>query len=131
MLPNHNVFVGDGKYPNDGGLSLQRLWEHWRWREIRGCPGRYTCRDKKAGEISPDTLMEDAGLLLWTNEQKQIIAEIPARKGRDPIRVLWFCDGGGLLSYKRPTIFVHTPNTESGLLRKLDAIGVPEEVLLT
>ena len=46
------------------------------------------------------------------------------RPNADPVRVVRFADGGGLLSYRKPDgRYVHTFNTESGLCRKVLGVG--------
>ena len=55
-------------------------------------------------------------------------------EGKDPIVLLRFPGGGGLLSYcKRKggceRLFVHTLNTESGLIRKVDALRLDPSLL--
>jgi hypothetical protein len=47
--------------------------------------------------------------------------------GKDPILIGRLADGGGILSYTKAadaSCFVHTLNTESGLLRKLHALRI-------
>ena len=45
--------------------------------------------------------------------------------GKDPIQFVRFRTGGGVLTYlKGEDCHVHTLNTESGLLRKVDALGL-------
>jgi hypothetical protein len=51
------------------------------------------------------------------------------RPNADPMRVVRFADGGGLLSYRKPDgRYVHTFNTESGLCRKVLGVGGTDAV---
>lgn len=45
----------------DGYPSLIRMFDVFRWKPIRNCPGRYTCRDHEvATNLSPKELVERA-----------------------------------------------------------------------
>ena len=61
------AFVGDGKYLGDGGASLETLYTHYPWKEIRGCPGRYLVRGKVANReaqlLDPSAFVSAAGIL--------------------------------------------------------------------
>jgi hypothetical protein len=45
----------------------------------------------------------------------------------DAVYVSQFNDGGGLVSFYKETknLYVHTLNTETGLQRKLECLGIP------
>eukprot|EP00434_Breviolum_minutum_P019084 symbB.v1.2.016824.t1/scaffold1293.1/size126329/12 len=101
MLVDQPPFYGDGRYPGDGGAALEALWQLMPWREIRNCPGRYTTSDREARSLEPLQLLERL-------EGEALTA------ARD-LRPLTLAEGA---------IYVHTLNTESGLIRKVDALGL-------
>jgi hypothetical protein len=117
-------FWGDGKYIGDGGTTLQKLWESSCWREIKGCPGRYTCASKILRSRSLRSVLVTLGI--------DVINQDFTIPGKDNTSVARFPDGGGLLTYSKvdrafadgTVVFVHTFNTESGLLRKLAALNI-------
>ena len=119
------AFRGDGNYRGDGGALLQALWCYCEWKEIRNCPGRYTTRRRELAGWPPERLLAAAlggnvpPVSLWRH-----------RSGaKDAIHAVRFAGGGGLLTYARSDgTFVHTLNTESGLLRKIAALRVTPEV---
>ena len=122
------VYVGDGAYIGDGGAALQRLWDLAPWRELRNCPGRYVSKKKTLALVSPFDLLVD---LLGD-------AALPLRRveldGKDPVFVCRFRGGGGLLTYAKhegsdSARFVHTLNTESGLARKCEAVGIAPSLI--
>ena len=119
------AFRGDGKYIGDGGAALQALWCYCEWKEIRNCPGRYTIRRRDLAGWPPERLLAAAlGAAapqtgLWRHSSST----------SDAIHAVRFAGGGGLLTYARGDgTFVHTLNTESGLLRKIAALRVTPEV---
>jgi hypothetical protein len=126
-----SFFRGDGQYVFDGGTSLQSLWDAYSWREIRNCPGRYVCSSQHLKQRTPTELV-------LTVDSSACLHEFNI-DGKDPITVCRFRGGGGLMTYtkvKQPgggkgeglwasgpsILFVHTLNTESGLIRKIDAL---------
>jgi hypothetical protein len=111
-------FIGDSKYINDGGNNLQKLWEIWRWSEIKNCPGRYVAKHNlNATIISPIDLLQSLDIPCLLNEYHI--------EGKDIIIIGAFEDGGGLLTYiKSDGRYVHTLNTRSGLLRKVSSLGL-------
>ena len=50
-------FVGDSHFVGDGGPALQALWDGWTWKPIRGCDGRYTCRDARSRSLDTTALL--------------------------------------------------------------------------
>ena len=114
------AFVGDGKYQGDGCSALQTLWSISQWKEIRGCPGRYVCRDHALARKSP------ADVLALAAPPLAVCGSQHSANGKDPIEVRYLVDGGGgLLSYlKSDGARVHTFNTRSGMCRKLEALGI-------
>eukprot|EP00747_Dinoflagellata_sp_TGD_P216595 gnl/TRDRNA2_/TRDRNA2_89118_c0_seq1.p1 gnl/TRDRNA2_/TRDRNA2_89118_c0~~gnl/TRDRNA2_/TRDRNA2_89118_c0_seq1.p1 ORF type:complete len:191 (+),score=27.71 gnl/TRDRNA2_/TRDRNA2_89118_c0_seq1:38-610(+) len=117
-------FQGDGSYTADGGAALQRLWSALPWREIRNCPGRYTTRDAGARTSSPPALLSRYVFSCNMVEADLVQLEV-CLAGKDPIVLQRFPGGGGLLTYCKPDgMFIHTLNTESGMARKIDALGL-------
>ena len=119
------AFRGDATYIADGGAALQALWDYCEWKEIRNCPGRYTTRRRDLAGWPPDRLLTAAlGAAapqtdLWRHSSST----------SDAIHAVRFEGGGGLLTYERGDgTFVHTFNTESGLLRKIAALRVTPDV---
>ena len=84
------------------------------WRPIPNCPGRFVLKK------TPATPLEIAGIA-GVEEYHQPAA------GKDPVVVVRFADGGGLISYEHTDGFVHTLNTPEGLARKLAAMAVRAE----
>ena len=120
------AFRGDSNYVGDGGNQLQALWDYCEWKEIRNCPGRYTVRrPRDLARWPPERLLAAAlgaaapQTSLWRHSSST----------SDAIHAVRFAGGGGLLTYARGDgTFVHTFNTESGLLRKIAALRVTPEV---
>ena len=120
------AFRGDGHYARDGGALLQALWCYCEWKEIRNCPGRYTVRRRRdLARWPPERLLAAAlgaaapQTSLWRHSSST----------SDAIQAVRLAGGGGLLTYARSDgKFVHTLNTESGLLRKIAALRVTPEV---
>ena len=119
------AFRGDGNYSGDGGALLQNLWCYCEWKEIRNCPGRYTTRRRDLARWPPERLLAAAlgaaapQTSLWRHSSST----------SDAIQAVRLAGGGGLLTYARSDgKFVHTLNTESGLLRKIAALRVTPEV---
>ncbi|KAF4661921.1 hypothetical protein FOL47_006493 [Perkinsus chesapeaki] len=134
-------FIGNGDYAGDGGAVLQKLWESHKWKEIKNCPGRYVSpRDKKLCSATPtellDTLISEVQWMAVTSCPLETIegrtgdnvvfrgAHIAATTAKkDSSWFFTFPRGGGLITYEKADgVFVHTLNTESGLLRKMTAV---------
>jgi len=121
------AFRGDGSYVRDGGALLETLWCYCEWKEIRNCPGRYTVRRRRdLARWPPERLLAAAlggnvpPVSLWRHGSST----------SDAIHAVRFAGGGGLLTYARSDgKFVHTFNTESGLLRKIAALRIKPDVL--
>ena len=93
----------------------------FQWKEIRGCPGRYTLKSGEHQQTPPAQLLSAALEL----ERLQVHATRHEVQGKDPMVVSQLTDGGGLLTYCKPAgVYVHTLNTTSGLERKTKALGV-------
>ena len=128
---------------HQGEVDFERAVEKKKWKEISNCPGRYVLR-KKHGEthlppnqfllsLFPDSLMNTSSLIL---------DGLDGSRG-DPVSLIFFRDGGGLLTYMKykfteseghdggnrdinecSPLYVHTLNTSSGMRRKLLALGI-------
>lgn len=103
----------------DGGHALERLWQKYTWRAIPRCDGRYTCRATNA--LSPSALLGTTRLVCLRERSNQYDGVVAGR----------FVGGGGLLSYQKKHSWVHTLNTDSGLCRKLIAIGLCDQFIHT
>lgn len=80
-----------------------------KWREIRGCPGRYIAREIPAAWGVTDLLGEPVS--------EHVVHYSRARDGV----VVTPLEGGGLISYKRSDgTYLHTLNTSAGFQRKLN-----------
>ena len=77
-------FVGDGAYRGDGGAMLQTLWDAGVWRELRNCPGRYSCKSRDRALASPERLLGD---VFGPRAPPLADLDVP---GKDPIRVARF-----------------------------------------
>ena len=113
------TFIGDSKYIGDGGSTLQRFYELWNWSEIPNCPGRYvTKKNREAEETSPSEV------LLRIECGNELYESWPVHC-KDTVVYVHFSDGGGLITYvKADGRFVHTLNTETGFIRKTNALGI-------
>lgn len=123
------AFVGDGLYCGDGGAELQRLWSSHAWKPLKNCDGRYVCRDKWLSEHSLESLVD----VLRISVSSAVSSRSPQEDGHDQVHVLRLQGGGGILTYtnSRAGRFVHTLNTESGLARKLIALGMLQTLVDT
>jgi hypothetical protein len=119
------AFRGDGKYIGDGGYTLQKLWELWVWSEIKNCPGRYVTKKNIVSQgMTPEQVLD----CLHLSGSPQTF---DVENNRDKISVVWFFDGGGLITYlKGEGQYVHTFNTESGFQRKTKALGISTDVVV-
>ena len=114
-------FVGDGRFCGDGGRELQRIWSQLPWRPIGGCDGRFTCRDRSLTKLSLRQLCDMYNIAIAC----PVVACRPAADGVDAADAVRLRGGGGLISFnKMDGAWVHTLNTESGLVRKLLALNV-------
>ena len=83
------------------------------WRALPSCPGRLVWRG--------DRFVTPADLLGPGVE----VAVFDVEAASDPVHV-GRVEGGGLISYRRADgEFAHTLNTDEGLTRKLDQLGIP------
>ena len=82
------------------------------WRRLPNCPGRLVWRGDR--DATPtDLLGRDA-----------VVRVFMVAAARDPVHVGLF-NGGGLISYQHADgAFVHTLNTDEGLARKLEQLGI-------
>mmetsp|Transcript_41577 Transcript_41577/g.99667 ORF Transcript_41577/g.99667 Transcript_41577/m.99667 type:complete len:149 (+) Transcript_41577:146-592(+) len=124
------------------GGNLLDLFNFYRWKMIKNCTGRYTCRDHDVvSTLSPFELIEKAGIFIpdkngkegwnWQQfelhiERKDKILVVPLDRDKT-VGIITFVkeeksdDDGG-----RPRVrsYVHTLNTPSGFRRKLIDMGV-------
>lgn len=99
-------------------ISFTIIHNKYSWKEIPNCPGRYVPR-KSCSYIDKKTPYEVIETDLYP------LQEFTTEKNRDPVQVIVFPDGGGLLTYvKSDGRYVHTLNTPSGLVRKSTALGL-------
>ena len=92
---------------------FDELWENWRWRPIRNCPGRFILRGVK-DDLSPQKLLGS----------RACVVEYRVVAAKDLVLVAAL-DKGGLISYKRADgSFLHTLNTPEGFRRKLQQLGI-------
>ncbi|KAL1515362.1 hypothetical protein AB1Y20_001991 [Prymnesium parvum] len=120
-------FVGDGRYCGDGGAELERLWRASEWKPLKGCDGRFTCRERALAAVSLPRLAASLALRLAA----PVVCCRPAANGCDGVQVVRLRGGGGVLSYEKPSrgVYVHTLNTESGLSRKLIGLGCEQPLI--
>ena len=94
-------------------LSFEELVLRWKWREIPGCPGRYS--------LSPAVFSGKPEELLGGALQ---VREYRSAHAPDSISVV-VLDGGGLTSYRKADgWFIHTLNTPEGFKRKLRQLEI-------
>ena len=133
------AFAGDGAYPGDGGRELQRLWMLGTWRPLKQCDGRYVSRNVEWSALALRELCESVGVTAAghvvtcreAGPRKADEGRLAHRErlaGHDEVQCVRLRGGGGLLTYSKEADggvarHVHTLNTESGLARKLLALG--------
>ena len=134
---NESISIGGSKGHIDEIVTdsiFIALYNFFSWRMITNCTGRYTCKDhKKVSHLPPVELLRDAGIdLAVIDTLKQYFVTFESER-KDPIYVIPFADdcSTGLITYLKmneddecPVRYVHTLNSGSGFLRKLDAINV-------
>mmetsp|Transcript_37006 Transcript_37006/g.60054 ORF Transcript_37006/g.60054 Transcript_37006/m.60054 type:complete len:152 (+) Transcript_37006:74-529(+) len=119
--PSHR-FHGDGKYSGDGGEDLEKLWKAFAWKEIRGCPGRFISRNRRIRSLAPRAILAEASCGHDVAENKTCVARnkesssstlAPSpppltfffnsmrKQGRDPMDIVLFETGGGLITYRK------------------------------
>ena len=121
--------------------NLLDLYNFYRWKMIKNCTGRYTCRDHDVvSTFSPVELIENAGVFALDNNQKEgwnwqqfelrierkdkiIVVPLDREKTVGLITFVKekFDDDG---SEPKVISYVHTLNTPSGFRRKLIDMGV-------
>jgi len=88
------------------------LLHSFQWKAMRNCPGRYILAGAPSS-LQPDDLVPGAAI------REYEVPSIP-----DTVVVARF-DGGGIISYKKPGgYYLHTLNTDEGLERKLQQLGI-------
>ncbi|MBS1795386.1 MAG: hypothetical protein JSS81_16130 [Acidobacteria bacterium] len=95
-------------------MTFEELHAQWDWRPIRNCPGRFVRRGGASTATPAEIVGEDVEL-----------REFRVANAVDPVVVIRFDDGGGLISYQKPDgRFLHTLNTPEGFARKLAQFGI-------
>lgn len=99
----------------DSALEGARIWQTLReayvWRQIPNCPGRLVLRSSCAPGALPD---DDTHLEIRVEHLPDF----------DPIHIVEFGDGFGLISYEKQDGWIHTLNDRDGFLRKLEDLGL-------
>ena len=94
-------------------MDFNEILARFNWQEIDGCPGRYLL-PKGTNELTPSQFLE----------AEVVVLRFETDKARDKVLVVYF-EGGGLLTYaKENGRYLHTLNTETGLARILDKLGI-------
>ena len=121
--------------------NLVALYHFYRWKMIKNCTGRYTCRDHDVvSTLSPFELIEKAGIFALDNNEKegwnlQQFELCIERKDKMLAVPLDREKTVGLITFVKerfdddssePKVisYVHTLNTPSGFRRKLVDMGV-------
>jgi hypothetical protein len=118
-----------------GQSTFYLVWRNLKWKEIPKCYGRYTLH-RSYRHMSSKHPMDFLAQILVQETDTEILSRLGkselvvlGKEERDPIVLVPFSDGGGLLSYEKPlengsVCFVHTLNSPSGWDRKLFALGI-------
>jgi hypothetical protein len=94
-------------------MSFDELRQRWPWKPIANCPGRYVLTGGGT-DLSP-------GQVLGCDAR---VREFQTPHARDTVLVV-VCEGWGLISYRRiDGTYCHTLNTNEGLARKMDQLGL-------
>lgn len=101
------------------GSMFSILFQKFSWKEIPNCPGRFLlCKDDniRVRFVTPIDFLD----------QKVNVRVFSSNVCRDKVHIGRFNDfeGGGLLSYQKDDGFVHSLNTNTGLKRKMDHLGL-------
>jgi hypothetical protein len=100
--------------------TFDSLYARFKWEEIPNCPGRYVlARGSEKKELSTKT----SNSLVGDNFPAIVFQ---SQICRDPIHIIRFASGGGLLSYEHVdrNCYTHTLNTPSGLIRKMKHLEI-------
>ena len=93
--------------------TFDELWDHWTWRPIRNCPGRFV--------IPRTDHLVSFEILLGYSCSPQTYKSPMAK---DPVSVIPL-ENGGLISYQQPDgRLIHTLNTPEGFARKLRQLQI-------
>ena len=106
----------------EGDLLL--VYQAFRWKRIRDCPGRYTCRDHdRVASLTPEQLVEGVANVIV---RPSTTLTLPGRSDRFFILPLDKSFETGIISYEKASErrYVHTLNTPAGFRRKLEAVGI-------
>lgn len=94
--------------------QFSELYRKYNWREIHGCPGRYTMAGAVHIPLSELT-GENNRYTLYKSE-----------KTKDPFYVIPIGNGGIISYVKKEGFLIHTLNSEEGFKRKLEDLGIDE-----
>jgi hypothetical protein len=99
-------------------MRFETLFSSFRWKQIRGCPGRFVLDERDPGLLG--TRLNPVDILSGTH----LVTVHSSSGARDPVFIARIEDGG-LISFLRPDgSFVHTLNTAEGFERKLNQLGI-------
>lgn len=103
-------------------MTFAEAFGRFSWRPIPGCPGRYVLR----GGLTKETFPELAGASPSGSGGVPIrMTEYRSAAAQDPVLVIRFEDGGGVISFRKPDgRYVHTLATAEGFYRKLGMLGI-------
>jgi hypothetical protein len=100
-------------------LSFASLHSKYKWEEIPNCPGRYVLTKEQKHSLSQRTPKE------FLEDEHVTVHSFSSTVCKDPICIVRFEDGGGLLSYQHANAsYTHTLNTPSGLVRKMNHLEI-------
>ena len=83
------------------------LKNRYAWTQITGCPGRYTLAEGVVSASIRELVGADVD-----------VSEGVFENATDPVLYCYF-EGGGLITYRKPTGYLHTLCNEAGLDRKM------------
>lgn len=103
-------------------MTFAEAFGRLSWRPIPGCPGRYVLRGGLREETFPELA---AASPPGSGEMTMRMTEHRSASAPDPVLVIRFEDGGGVISFRKPDgRHVHTLNTAEGFRRKLAMLGI-------
>jgi hypothetical protein len=118
--------------------SFSFFFHKHKWKEIPNCPGRYILEkaDNEVLKIIPPKTL--TGMTPIKTNSSTINSskfcfflfffDLSIGHCRDPVEVIVFIDGG-MMSYLKPdSTYVHTLNTNSGLVRKTKQLEIYSEI---
>jgi tRNA (cytosine38-C5)-methyltransferase len=133
LLNNWSIAVGGtkGHVKEEIHGNLLKLYQHYRWKMIPNCTGRYTCRDHNmVSSLSPIELLERAQITPLHGASWRVFSfDLPGRRDQVLVIPMDVDKHVGLITFVKrqddaENSYVHTLNTPSGFRRKLEAIGI-------